>query len=95
MIRMGWKNWSYTRKGMVLGIILFFISVIYFGVVRVIIDLGELRCSTQGLGFEQYSPCKLGLIPRYILLSSIFWGIPLFLVSLLIGFIIRKIKSET
>jgi len=91
---MDWKKTSSTKKGLIIGLILLIISVGYFGIIRIILNLGKEECGYNGMpSYHGTGACTYNSILPHILSSIIIFGIPLFLVSLFIGWIIQKGKK--
>ncbi|MDO8508666.1 MAG: hypothetical protein Q7S27_03205 [Nanoarchaeota archaeon] len=91
---MDWNKTSSTKKGSIIGLILFVISVAYFGIIRIILNLGKGECGYNGMpSFHGTGFCTYNSILPYLFYSIIIFGIPLFLVSLFIGWIIQKGKK--
>ena len=92
---MGWKNWGYTKKGFIIGLIVGLILLFGSGITASIygyMNIGEYKCPV----LVDKVTCTPELIPFLVIETLILVGLPLFILSLIfgswIGYGIKRLK---
>ena len=96
---MGWKDLSYTKKGIIIGVVIFLVWLVIgynlFGRINQDLALyGKIQCITLGGPVSCLESGSVSAFFQNILSLGLFFGLPLILICTLIGWIIGKFKRK-